>query len=96
MAANRTKRHAHLLESAKLAADIPSKLDYLIQLKEDLVHEDPALLSEFLPRLYELQSDRFSPVRKFAAEYVFFWLYICSCKLVLLHSVCFPRKLQKI
>ncbi|XP_048320157.2 uncharacterized protein LOC107405425 isoform X2 [Ziziphus jujuba] len=68
MASNRTTRHANLLDSAKLATDIPSKLDYLRQLKQDLVHEDPALLSEFLPRLFELQSDSFSPVRKFAAD----------------------------
>lgn len=74
MASNRTTRHANLLDSAKLATDIPSKLDYLRQLKQDLVHEDPALLSEFLPRLFELQSDSFSPVRKFAAEYAFFFL----------------------
>ncbi|XP_060674378.1 uncharacterized protein LOC107405425 isoform X3 [Ziziphus jujuba] len=70
MASNRTTRHANLLDSAKLATDIPSKLDYLRQLKQDLVHEDPALLSEFLPRLFELQSDSFSPVRKFAAEMI--------------------------
>lgn len=69
MAANWRKKVASLLDSVKLATDTPSKLDCLRQLKHDLVQEDPALLSEFLPRLLELQSDRFSPVRKFAAEY---------------------------
>ncbi|KAL5550451.1 hypothetical protein UlMin_000627 [Ulmus minor] len=61
---------AGLVDSAKFAADIRSKLDHLRQLKDDLVQDDPALLSELLPRLFELQSDRFSPVRKFSNEII--------------------------
>ncbi|XP_054780556.1 uncharacterized protein LOC129288158 isoform X2 [Prosopis cineraria] len=57
-----------LVNSVKLAMDIPSKLDYLRQLKVELPQEDPVLLTEFLPCLFEFQSDRFSPVRKFVTE----------------------------
>ncbi|XP_024187491.1 uncharacterized protein LOC112192134 [Rosa chinensis] len=66
--ANSNERLARLLDSAVVAADIPSKLDRLTQLKRDLLRRDPAFISELLPRLFELQSDRFSPVRKFATE----------------------------
>lgn len=69
MTPSSTEKLACLLDSAKSAADIPSKLDRLRQLKHDLVHEDANLLSHLLPRLLELHSDRFSPVRKFATEY---------------------------
>ncbi|XP_034219881.1 uncharacterized protein LOC117631058 isoform X3 [Prunus dulcis] len=69
MVANSNERLASLMDSAILASDIPSKLDRLRQSKQDLVvQQDPALLSGLLPRLFELQSDRFSPVRKFATE----------------------------
>lgn len=72
MVANSNERLASLMDSAILASDIPSKLDRLRQSKQDLVvQQDPALLSGLLPRLFELQSDRFSPVRKFATECVF-------------------------
>ncbi|GMN28685.1 hypothetical protein TIFTF001_047906 [Ficus carica] len=70
MTPSSTEKLAGLLDSAKSAADIPSKLDHLRQLKHDLVHEDPNLLSHLLPRLLELHSDRFSPVRKFATEII--------------------------
>lgn len=59
---------AGLVNSVKLAMDIPSKLGYLRQLKLELPQEDPVLLTEFLPCLFEFQSDRFSPVRKFVTE----------------------------
>lgn len=78
MAANRRKKLATLLDSAKLATDIPTKLDHLRQLKHDLVQEDAALLSDFLPGLLEFQSDRFSPVRKLAAEYAPQFSCFCS------------------
>ncbi|BFG36416.1 hypothetical protein CerSpe_226900 [Prunus speciosa] len=69
MVANSNERLASLMDSAILASDIPSKLNRLRQSKQDLVvQQDPALLSGLLPRLFELQSDRFSPVRKFATE----------------------------
>lgn len=66
--ANSNERLASLMDSAVIAADIPSKLDRLSQLKRDLLQRDPGFISELLPRLFELQSDRFSPVRKFATE----------------------------
>ncbi|KAK4253268.1 hypothetical protein QN277_010592 [Acacia crassicarpa] len=59
---------ARLVNSVRCAMDIPSKLDYLRQLKLELPPEDPVLLTEFLPCLFEFQSDQFSPVRKFVTE----------------------------
>ncbi|KAI9085134.1 hypothetical protein K1719_032950 [Acacia pycnantha] len=59
---------ARLVNSVRCAMDIPSKLDYLRQLKLELPQEDPVLLTEFLPCLFEFQSDKFSPVRKFVTE----------------------------
>lgn len=70
MAATSREKLASLVHSAKLAIDISSKLDLLRQLKLELPQEDPVLLTEFLPSLFEFLSDRFSPVRKFVTEYV--------------------------
>lgn len=69
MAVNSRERLAGLINSTKIAADLPSKLARLRQLKNVLLPEDPVLLSELLPRILELQSDRFSPIRKFVTEY---------------------------
>eukprot|EP00257_Ricinus_communis_P020865 XP_015580215.1 uncharacterized protein LOC8265046 isoform X1 [Ricinus communis] len=53
------------------AMDIPTKLEILRQLKENLLQEtDAASLSDFLPRLLELQSDEYSPVRKCVTEMI--------------------------
>ena len=68
MATNSREKLASLVNSAKSAPDIPSKLDLLRRLKLELPQEDPVLLTEFLPCLFDLQSDRFSPVRKFITE----------------------------
>ncbi|XP_038881528.1 uncharacterized protein LOC120073030 isoform X2 [Benincasa hispida] len=70
MAVNSRERLASLINSTKIAADIPSKLARLRQLKNVLLPEDPVLVSELLPRILELQSDRFSPIRKFVAEMI--------------------------
>ncbi|XP_022978075.1 symplekin isoform X1 [Cucurbita maxima] len=64
------ERLSRLINSTKIAADIPSKLARLRQLKNDLPPEDPVLLTELLPRILELQSDRFSPIRKFVTEMI--------------------------
>ncbi|WJX49040.1 hypothetical protein P8452_35527 [Trifolium repens] len=61
---------ASLVHSAKLAIDIPSKLELLRKLKIQLPQEDPVILTEFLPPLFDFLSDRFSPVRKFVTEMV--------------------------
>ncbi|XP_030481305.1 uncharacterized protein LOC115698245 isoform X1 [Cannabis sativa] len=70
VAANSMEKLSGLVDSAKLATDIPSKLDRLRQLKNGLVEDDLDLLSHLLPRLFELHSDRFSPVRKFAIQLI--------------------------
>lgn len=50
--------------------DIPSKLENLRRLNQNLLEEDDvSSLSEFLPRLFKLQSDQHSPVRKCVAQY---------------------------
>ncbi|MCI37258.1 LCR/BET1-like protein, partial [Trifolium medium] len=53
-----------------LAIDIPSKLELLRKLKIELPQEDPVILTEYLPPLFDFLSDRFSPVRKFVTELV--------------------------
>ncbi|KAJ8476753.1 hypothetical protein OPV22_020480 [Ensete ventricosum] len=69
-AASWGERAVGLLESAKTAGEVPSKLKQLRQLKAVLLHRDPPLLPEFVTRLTELQSERASPVRKFLAEMI--------------------------
>lgn len=65
------ERLASLINSAKSASDIPSKLQTLRQLNQILQQQENAnSLSEFLPRIFEFQSDQHSPVRKFATEII--------------------------
>ncbi|CAL9191172.1 uncharacterized protein LOC135583873 [Musa acuminata AAA Group] len=64
------ERAVGLLESARTAGEVPSKLKQLRQLKAVLLHRDPPLLPEFVTRLTELQSERASPIRKFLAEMI--------------------------
>lgn len=65
------ERLASLVNSAKSAMDLPSKLESLRQFNLILQQQedDSVPLCDFLPRLLELQSDQHSPVRKFATEY---------------------------
>lgn len=61
---------ARLVFSTKAALDIPLKLDCLSRLKQDLIEEENVIvISEILPRIFDLQSDSFAPVRKFVTEY---------------------------
>ncbi|XP_059305368.1 uncharacterized protein LOC132056978 [Lycium ferocissimum] len=64
------ERIASLLNAAKFASDVPSKLHSLRRLKDELSGADANLLSEFFPTMLDLVSDRFSPVRKLTAEMV--------------------------
>ncbi|KAG5060451.1 hypothetical protein JHK87_001480 [Glycine soja] len=68
MAATSREKLTSLVNAAKLAIDIPSKLESLRQLRHELPPEDPVLLTEFLPSLFLFHSDRFGPVRKFLTE----------------------------
>ncbi|KAK6943128.1 Symplekin/Pta1, N-terminal [Dillenia turbinata] len=69
MTAGSRERVASHINVVKLASDIPSKLQHLRQLKDDLSFEnDSVLLSDLLPLLLDLHTDRFSPVRKFVTE----------------------------
>lgn len=63
-------RITSLLNAAKFASDVPSKLHSLHRLKDELSGADGPLLSEFFPTLLDLVSDRFSPVRKLTTEMV--------------------------
>ena len=75
MATTSGSKVSSLISSVIFAADNPSKLEFLRQLKEELSQvEDTVFLSELLPSLLKLFSDRFSPVRKCAIEYAFFTL----------------------
>ncbi|KAK7287499.1 hypothetical protein RIF29_00779 [Crotalaria pallida] len=69
-AASSREKLASLVHSANLTTDAPSKLEALRQLKHELPQEDPVLLTEFLPSLFDFLSDRFSPVRKFVTQMV--------------------------
>lgn len=70
MHSNSGERFAGLVNSAKVAMGIPSKLEHLHRLKQELVEQDNAVIvSEILPRIFELQSDSFAPVRKCVIEY---------------------------
>ncbi|XP_011006561.1 PREDICTED: uncharacterized protein LOC105112532 isoform X3 [Populus euphratica] len=65
------ERLASLINSAKSAPDIPLKLQTLRQLNQILQQQENAnSLSEFLPGIFEFQSDQHSPVRKFATEII--------------------------
>ncbi|MED6121280.1 hypothetical protein PIB30_028657 [Stylosanthes scabra] len=70
MAPTSREKLATLFNSAKFAADVPSKLEILRRLRRQIPPEDPVILAEFLPSLFEFLSDQFSPVRKFVAEMV--------------------------
>lgn len=68
---NSGEKLATLVNSARATLDMPSKLEYLRRLKEDLVDEQNAVLvSEILPRVLDLHADSFAPVRKLVTEYV--------------------------
>lgn len=67
---NSEQKLATLVDSARAAHDMPSKLDYLRRLRRDLVDEQNAVnVSEVLPGVLDLlNADSFAPVRKFATE----------------------------
>ncbi|GFY83762.1 HEAT repeat-containing protein [Actinidia rufa] len=69
MAANTREKVASLVNLAKFAMDIPSKLERLRPLKNELSQADSVLLRVF-PLLLDLHTDRFSPVRKFVTELI--------------------------
>ncbi|GAB2281263.1 hypothetical protein Dimus_015867 [Dionaea muscipula] len=62
------ERMATLLDSVDFATAIPSKLEQLRRLKEELPLSDTVLLSEFLSAILKLHADQFSPVRKVATD----------------------------
>ncbi|KAF2306386.1 hypothetical protein GH714_017289 [Hevea brasiliensis] len=67
---NSTSRD-RLATLVRSSIDIPSKLENLRQLNQNLLQEDDTgSLSEFLPRLFELQSDQHSPVRKRVSQII--------------------------
>ncbi|XP_042456319.1 uncharacterized protein LOC122040899 isoform X1 [Zingiber officinale] len=70
VAASWGERADGLLQSARAACEVSSKLKQLRQLKEVLLNRDTSLLAEFVTRLAELQSERASPIRKFLAEMI--------------------------
>ncbi|GFY82372.1 HEAT repeat-containing protein [Actinidia rufa] len=61
MAANAREKVASLVNLAKFAMDIPSKLELLRPLKDELSLADSVLLADFLPLVIDLHTDRFSP-----------------------------------
>ncbi|KNA19015.1 hypothetical protein SOVF_065440 isoform A [Spinacia oleracea] len=73
MAAGSVERIRSLIDSVTFAADTPSKLDNLHQLKEELLRvadNTTVDFSDFLPCLLKLLSDCFSPVRKCITEVI--------------------------
>uniref|UniRef100_A0A803NCL2 Symplekin/Pta1 N-terminal domain-containing protein n=1 Tax=Chenopodium quinoa TaxID=63459 RepID=A0A803NCL2_CHEQI len=73
MAAGFEERIQSLIDSITFAADTPSKLENLHQLKQELlgVEDDTTVsFSDFLRSLLKLLSDCFSPVRKCVTEVI--------------------------
>lgn len=70
MAAISRQKFAGLLDSAKLAGDLSSKLQHLQQLKDELPDADYDLLSEFIAPILQFHTDSASPIRKLITEYV--------------------------
>ncbi|XP_020087002.1 uncharacterized protein LOC109709265 isoform X3 [Ananas comosus] len=70
MAASWSDRAASLLDAARSPGEVTSQLRRLRQLKEVVLHRDPTLLPEFVPRIAELKGDAASPVRKLLAELI--------------------------
>lgn len=69
MAAISREKFSGLIDSTKFSTDVPSKLENLRILKEKFSRaEEPHLVTEFLPQLLDLHTDRCSPVRRFVAE----------------------------
>uniref|UniRef100_A0A7N0VDI7 Symplekin n=1 Tax=Kalanchoe fedtschenkoi TaxID=63787 RepID=A0A7N0VDI7_KALFE len=64
MKASPREKIATLIKSAKSGTEVRTKLEPLRKLKGDWFQNDPVLVSEFLPCLFELQPDRFSAVRQ--------------------------------
>ena len=58
------------LNDAKIVGDASTKTSKLKLLKEVLLHRDPSLLTEFVPHLMELQTERPAPIRNFLLQYV--------------------------
>lgn len=68
---NSREKYLSLVYSVKAAINLPSKLEYLRRLKQALLDEENALLiSEIIPCFFDLVSDSFAPVRKFATEVI--------------------------
>ncbi|KAH9672958.1 HEAT repeat-containing protein [Citrus sinensis] len=68
---NSREKYLSLVYSVKAAINLPSKLEYLRRLKQALLDEENALLiSEIIPCFFDLFSDSFAPVRKFATEVI--------------------------
>ncbi|XP_010543210.1 PREDICTED: uncharacterized protein LOC104816196 isoform X2 [Tarenaya hassleriana] len=68
MTSNSGERLDGLANSAKLATELPPKLDRLRQLRRYLQEDSTIFSSELLPLLFDLLSDRFGAVRKIVAE----------------------------
>lgn len=74
---NSREKYLSLVYSVKAAINLPSKLEYLRRLKQALLDEENALLiSEIIPCFFDLFSDSFAPVRKFATEYALLILWL--------------------
>ncbi|KAM7467970.1 hypothetical protein LguiB_015532 [Lonicera macranthoides] len=70
MMATSREKVARLVNSAKFAVEIPSKLECLRLLKEELFNADSVLLSDFIPSIIDLHTDRCSPARKLVTEII--------------------------
>lgn len=80
MTSNAKEKTSNVLHLIKYTTDMPLKLQYLDQFKEILLKNGDSLCSEFFPNLVEFQKDRFSPIRKLLAQYVYlFFLFFSIC-----------------
>ncbi|KAL2541488.1 HEAT repeat-containing protein [Abeliophyllum distichum] len=70
MPATWREKIAGRINSVNYAADVPSKLDHLRRLKDEISDADSRFLVGFLSPLLDLISDRSSPVRKFITQMI--------------------------
>ncbi|CAA2998893.1 symplekin isoform X1 [Olea europaea subsp. europaea] len=70
MAANWREKIAGLINSVQYAADVPSKLDHLRTLRDEILGVESRFLVDFISPILDLMSDHSSPVRQLITQMI--------------------------